>query len=149
MIKIPDHKQLCKNCKTRHLPPTSKKCRRKDQDQSYELLHDAAVEGSLPASQSAQAVQDDGQRLQAEIQQQLKKVMKRLDQVKQKVAVSTRSSTPSAELSTDSFLENIKSSKHKKCKPVPSTSSSDESDDPTLEVPKPHHLQQKVDKRIH
>ena len=64
------------------------------------------------------------------------------------MAVSTRSSTPSAELSTDSFLENIKSSKHKKCKPIPSSSSSDESDDPTLEVLKSHHLQQKVDKRI-
>ena len=47
-----------------------------------------------------------------------------------------------------SFLENIRSSKHKKCKPVTSGSSSDESDDPTLEVLKSHHLQQKVDKRI-
>ena len=64
------------------------------------------------------------------------------------MAVSQRSSTPSAELSTDSFLENIRSSKHKKCKPVSSSSSSDESDDPTLEVLKSHTLQQKVDKRI-
>ena len=64
--------KLCKSCKSRHLPPTGKKCRRKEQD--YEQLSDAAVAGSLPASQSAQAVQDDGQRLQAEILHQLKKV---------------------------------------------------------------------------
>ena len=63
-------------------------------------------------------MQDDGQRLQVEILQQLKKVTERLDQVEQKIAVSMRSSTPSAELSTDSFLENIKSSKHKKRRPV-------------------------------
>ena len=93
-------------------------------------------------------MQDDGQRLQAEILHQLKKVTERLDQVEQKVAVSQRSSTSSAELSTDSFLENIRSSKHKKCKPVSSSSSSDESDDPTLEVLKSHTLQQKFDKRI-
>ena len=145
---MPDHKQLCKSCKTRHLPPMGKKCKKKDEDQSYEQFSDAAVAGSLPTSHSAQAVQDDGQRLQAEILQQLKKVTERLDQFEQKVAVSTRSATPSAELSTDSFLESIKSSKHKKCKPVTSSSSSDESDDPTLEVLKSHHLQQRVDKRI-
>ena len=61
VIKMLDHKQLCKNCKARHLPPTGKKCRRKEQDQDYEHLSDAAVAGSLPASQSAEAVQDDGQ----------------------------------------------------------------------------------------
>ena len=137
-MKRSDHKQLCKSCKSRYLPPTGKKCRRKEQELEYEQLSDAAVAGSLPASQSAQAVQDDGQRLQAEILQQLKRVTDRLDQVEQKVAVSHRSSTPSAELSTDSFLENIRSSKHKKCKPVTSSSSSDESDDPTLEVLKSH-----------
>ena len=64
------------------------------------------------------------------------------------MVVSQRSSTPSAELSTDSFLENIRSSNDKNCKPVSSCSSSDESDDPTLEVLKSHTLQQKVDKRI-
>ena len=58
---MPDHKQLCKSCKTRHLPPMGKKCRRKYQDQSYEHFSDAAVAGSLPASHSAQVVQDDGQ----------------------------------------------------------------------------------------
>ena len=78
---MPDHEQLCKSCKSRHLPPTSKKCRRKEQEQDYEQLSDTAVAGSLPASQSAQAVQDDGQRLQAEILHQLKKVTERLDQV--------------------------------------------------------------------
>ena len=145
---MPDNKQLCKSCKTRHPPPMGKKRKRKDQEQSYELSSDAAVTGSLPASQAAQAVQSDGQRLQAEILQQLKKVTERLDQVEQTVAVLTRSSTPSTELSTDSFLENIRSSKRRKCKPVNSSSSSDESDDPTLEVLKSHQLQQKVDKRI-
>ena len=95
MIKMPDSKQLCKSCKTRHLHPMGKKCKRKDQEQSYELSSDAAVAGSLPASQAAQTVQNDGQRLQAEILQQLKRVTERLDQVKQTVAVSTRNSTPS------------------------------------------------------
>ena len=64
------------------------------------------------------------------------------------MAVSTRSSTPATELSTDSFLENIRSSKRRKCKPVNSNSSSDESDDLTLEVLKSLQLQEKVDKRI-
>ena len=145
---MPDLKQLCKSCKTRHLPPKGKKCKRKDQEPSFELSSDAAVAGSLPASQAAQAMQDDGQRLQTEILQQLEKVTERLDQVEQKVAVSARRSTPSTELNTDSFLENIKSCKRRKCKTVTSSSSSDESDDPTLEVLKSHHLQQKVDKRF-
>ena len=148
MSKMPDNKQQCKACKTRHLPPTGKKCKRKVQEQTYELSSDAAVAGLLPA-EAAQPVHDDGQRLQTEILQQLKKVTERLDQVEQKVAVSTRTSTPT-ELSTDTFLESIKSSKRRKSKPVPesSSSSSDESDEPTLEVLKSHHLQQKVDKRI-
>ena len=146
-MKLIYNKHLCRSCKTRHLPPTGKKCKRKLQEQSYELSSDAAVAGSLPAHQAAQAVQDDRQRLQTEMLQQLKKVTERLDQVEQKVAVSARSSTPT-ELSTDSFLKSIKSNKHRKCKPVSSSSSSNESDDPTLEVLKSHHLQQKVDKRI-
>ena len=78
---MPDNKQLCKSCKTRHSPPTGKKCKRKDQEQGYELSSHAAVAGSLPDSQAAQAVRSDGQRLQAEILQQLTKVTERLDQV--------------------------------------------------------------------
>ena len=65
------------------------------------------------------------------------------------MATSVRSSTPSiSELSTDSFLESIKSSKLKKYQSVASSSSSDESDDPSFKVLKSHHLQEKVDKRI-
>ena len=146
---MPDNKQLCKSCKVRHLPPTRKKCKRKIQDQDNELSPDAAVAGPILAPQTAQAVQEDGQWLQTEILQQLRKVTERLDQVEQQVATSVRSSTPStSKLSTDSFLESIKTSKHKKYQPVESSSSSDESDDPTLEVLKSERLQQKVDKRI-
>ena len=146
---MPDNKQLCKLCKVRHLPPTGKKCKRKMQEQNDELLRDAAVAGPVPTSQAAQAVQEDGQRLQTEILQQLKKMTERLDQVEQQVVTSVRSSTPStSELSTDSFLESIKSSSRKKYQPVESSSSSDESDDPSLEVLKSHHLQEKVDKII-
>ena len=141
---MPDNKQLCKVCKVRHLPPTGKKCKRKIQEQNDELLRDAAVAGPVSAPQAAQVVQEDGQRLQTEILQQLKKMTERLDQVEQQVATSVRSSTPStSELSTDSFLESIKSSKRKKYQPVESSC-----DDPSLEVLKSHHLQEKVDKRI-
>ena len=55
--KMPDNKQLCKVCKTRHLPPTGKKCKRRAQEENDELLRDAAVAGPVPASQAAQAVQ--------------------------------------------------------------------------------------------
>ena len=65
------------------------------------------------------------------------------------MATSARSSTPStSKLSTDSFLENIKTSKQSTYHPVESSSSSEDSDDPTLEVLKSQHLQKKVDKRI-
>ena len=145
---MPKNKQLCKVCKIRHLPPTGKKCKKKVQEQNDELLRDAAVAGPVPATQAAQVVQEDGQRLQTEILQQLK-MTERLDQVEQQVVTSVRTSTPStSEISTDSFLESIKSSKCRKYQPVESSSSSDESDDPSLEVLKSHHLQEQVDKRI-
>ena len=146
---MPDNKQMCKVCKTRHLPPTGKKCKKKVQEQNDELFRDATIAGPVRASQAAKAVQEDGQRLQTEILQQLKKMTDRLDQVEQQVANSTRTSTPStSEISTDSFLESIKSSKRRKYHPVESSSSSDESDYPSMEVLKSHCLQEKVEKRI-
>ena len=31
-ITMPDHKQMCKNCKTRQLPPTGKNCQKKKEE---------------------------------------------------------------------------------------------------------------------
>ena len=89
---MPDHKQLCKNCKTRHLPHTGKKCQKKTEDeQSTKLLRDAAVAGSIPASQSTEG---DGQLLQLEILQQLQKVSQRLEQVEEQMSMAERTCTP-------------------------------------------------------
>ena len=64
---MPDNKQMCKNCKMRHPPPTGRKCQRKKQDQVVnEHLRDGA--------------QGDGQLLQLEILQQLQKVTERLEE---------------------------------------------------------------------
>ena len=135
---MPDHKQMCKYCKTRHLPPTGKKCQKKKSEE--------AEGGSTPASQIDQG---DGQRLQLEILQQLQKVTQRLDQVEEKMSATAVTSTPDkSELSSDTFLESIKSSKSKKSKYVSSSSSSDESDVPSLDLLKSSHIQKKVDKRI-
>ena len=146
---MPDHKQMCKYCKTRHLPPTGKKCQKKKSEEAEgnnELFRDAAVAGSTPASQIDQG---DGQRLQLEILQQLQKVTQRLDQVEEKMSATAVTSTPDkSELSSDTFLESIKSSKSKKSKYVSSSSSSDESDVPSLDLLKSSHVQKKVDKRI-
>ena len=84
-----------------------------------------------------------------QILEQLRKDTDRLDQVEHRVAATATSSTPKQELSTDSFLETIKS--HKKVKKQYQSSSSsfsDKSDDPSLETLKSHRLQQKVDARI-
>ena len=138
---MPDNKQLCKVCKARHLAPTGKKCKRKIQEQNDELLRDAAVTG--PGSTGGAG------RRTAVADRNTSAAEERLGQVEQQVVTSVRSSTPStSELSIDSFLESIKSSKHKKYQPVESSSSSDECDDPSLEVLKSHRLQEKVDKRI-
>ena len=66
-IKMPDHKQLCKTCKTRHLPPpppTGKKCKQQKKQMTVgsdnELLSDAAVAGQVPATQNKQEVSGDG-----------------------------------------------------------------------------------------
>ena len=50
---MPDHKQLCKICKVRHLPPTGKKCQYKKSQPhpDNELLRDAAAAGHSPATQ--------------------------------------------------------------------------------------------------
>ena len=148
---MPDHKQLCKTCKTRHVPPMGKKCKlQKKQipaESDNELFSDAAIAGQVPATQNKQEVSGDGQLLQMQILQQLKKVTERLDHVEQRMdAAPGKSSSP--ELSSDSFLENIKPSKKQKKTHVVTDSSSDESDCPSLEMLKSHLLQKKVDKRL-
>ena len=93
---------------------------------------------------------EDGQLLQKQILEQLRKVTDRLDQVEHRVAATATSSTPKQELSTDSFLETIKCHKKSKnqYKSNSSSSSSNDSDDPSLETLKSQRLQQKVDARI-
>ena len=146
--KIPDHKQHCKSCKVRHLPPTGKKCQHKKSfpEESNELSRDAAVASGTSTSRGS----EDGQLLQKQILEQLRQVTDRLDQVEHRVAATATSSTPKQELSRDSFLQTIKFHKKskKQYKSSSSSSSSNDSDDPTLETLKSHKLQQKVDARI-
>ena len=75
---MPDRKQLCKNCKTRHLPPMGKKCKlQKKQtpmESDNELLRDAAIAGQVPATQTDQGMSGDGQLLKMQILQQLQKM---------------------------------------------------------------------------
>ena len=134
---MPDHKQHCKSCKARHLPPTGKKCQHKKSfpEESNELSRDAAVASGTSTSGS-----EDGQLLQKQILEQLRQVTDRLDQVEHRVAATATSSTPKQELSRDSFLQTIKSHKKskKQYKSSSSSSSSDDSDDPTLETLKSH-----------
>ena len=93
--------------------------------------------------------QGDRQLLQLEILQQHQKVSKQLDQVEERISMTDRHSTPEKrELSTDSFLQSIKPCKSKKTVPVLSSSSSDDSDEPSLELLKCSRLQRKVDKRL-
>ena len=145
---MPDHKQHCKSCKVRHLPPTGKKCQHKKNfpEEPNELSRDAAVASGTPTSRGS----EDRQLLQKQILEQLRQVTDRLDQVEHRVAATATSSTPKQELSTDSFLQTIKSHKKskKQYKSSSSSSSSDDSDDSTLETLKSHKLQQKVDARI-
>ena len=106
-----------------------------------EHLRDAAIAGSTPASQSTSGAQGDGQLLQLEILQQLQKVSQRLDQVEERISTTDRHSTPEKrELSTDSFLQSIKSCKSKKTVPVLSSSSLDDSNEPSLELLKSSRL---------
>ena len=59
---MPDNKQHCKNCKTRHPPPTGKKCQHKKSlpEEPNELSRDAAVASGTSTSRGS----EDGQLLQ-------------------------------------------------------------------------------------
>ena len=160
---MPDKKQSCKTCKTRHLPPTGKKCQFKstvDSDKSVPNgLRDAAVSSKLLDTDQADL---GGQRLQLEILSQLKKVSQRLDMVEDQVAGGVQQATQASvgspspatgKLSTDSVIvSSQKSKRSKKFKPPveSSTSSSDDSDSdiPSLDKLRSHGLQKKVDRRI-
>ena len=145
---MPDNKQKCRTCKQRHLPPTGKKCQfGKEQGNTDELLRDAAVSSDATGSQSTPLGDIGGQQIQKVILEQLRRVTERLDSMEDRMASTSRTSTP--ELSTDSFLESVKPRKKsvKPCK-VLNDSSSDDSDIPTLEMLRSQKLQKKVDKRI-
>ena len=155
---MPDRKQSCKTCKTRHLPPTGKKCQFKNSVESDKSvpngLRDAAASSELLDTDQ---VDLGRQRLQLEILSQLKKVSQRLDMVEDQVAGGMQQATQAsagspgtAKLSTDSVIVSSQKSKRvKKFKPPveSSTSSSDDSDSdiPSLEKLRSHVLQRKVD----
>ena len=93
-----------------------KKCQfRKTQDSAdfHELSQDAAIASDMGGAQtSSQSV--NGQPLQLQILEQLKKVMERLDKVEDKMAASSApadQSTLKTELSRDSFIVKSNSSK--------------------------------------
>ena len=138
---MPDKKQSCKTCKTRHLPPTGKKCQFKstvDSDKSVPNgLRDAAVSSKLLDTDQADL---GGQRLQLEILSQLKKVLQRLDMVEDQVAGGVQPATQASvgspspatgKLSTDSVIVSSQKSKI-----------------PSLDKLRSHVLQKKVDRRI-
>ena len=89
-----DKKQSCKNCKTRHLPPTGKKCKFKNSVESDKSmpngLRDAAASSKLLDTDQADLA---GQRLQLEILSQLKKVSQRLDMVDDQVTGGVQQAT--------------------------------------------------------
>ena len=91
---MPDKKQSCKNCKTRHLPPTGKKCKFKNSVESDKSmpngLRDAAASSKLLDTDQADLA---GQRLQLEILSQLKKVSQRLDMVDDQVMGGVQQAT--------------------------------------------------------
>ena len=94
---MPDHKQLCKTCKERHLPPTGKKCKLQKKHHQVEgdneLLSDAAFAGHSSATQAAQGASGDGQ-LQLEILQQLQRMTERLDHVEERLATTPGTAAP-------------------------------------------------------
>ena len=140
---MPDNKQKCRTCKQRHLPPTGKKCQfGKQQENTDELLRDAAVSSDATGSQLTPIGETDGQQMQKVILEQLRQATERLDSMEDRMATTSRTSTP--ELSTDSFLESVKPSKKivKPCK-VLNDSSSEDSDTPTLEMLRSQKLQKK------
>ena len=113
---MPDNKQKCKSCQQRHIPPTGKKCKFLQATVTdHELSRDAAGPSGATLSQVRPDKSTDGQLLQEKILEQLERVTQRLEMVEGKMAASTSHSTPTQELSTDSFLESVKPSK-KQCK---------------------------------
>ena len=159
--KKPDKQQSCKNCKTRHLSPTGKKCQFKnivegDKSVSNGLRDAAASSKSIDADQADLG----GQRLQMEILAQLKKVSQWLDMVEDQVAgISQQAAQESAispqsgKLSTDSIIvSSHKPKRSKRFKPpiVSSSSFSDDSDSetPSIDKLRSHALQKKVDQRL-
>ena len=77
------------------------------------------------------------------------KVTEWLDKVEDRMETTSARSTPKSELSSDSFLQSIKSSqKHKKSRVFNDSSSSDDSDSPSLRMLRSSALQKKVDKRL-
>ena len=103
------------------------------------------------SSSGAQTVESsaEGQQLQMRILEQLQKVTGRLDQVEDKMAAATQQVTPDSKLCRVSFLETIRVSKIcTKSSQIDSSSSSDESDTPNLELLRSRKLQKKVDKRV-
>ena len=158
---MPDKKQSCKSYKTRHLPPTGKKCHFKNNvegDKSVSNgLRDAAASSKLLETDQ---VDLGGQQLQMEILAQLKKVSQ-LDMVEDQVAGSSQQAAQASavlpetgKLSTDSVVvsSHKPSKRSKRFKPpiISSSSSSDDSDSetPSLEKLRSHSLQKKVDQRI-
>ena len=158
---MPDKKQNCENCKSRHLPPTGKKCQFKNNGEGDKSvsngLRDAAASSKLLDTDQ---VDLGGQRLQMEILAQLKKVSQRLDMVEDQVASTSQQtvretviSPQAGKLSTDSVIvSSRKSNRSKRFKP-PSISGSSSSDDSDIEIPslerlRSHALQKKVDRRI-
>ena len=109
---MPENKQKCKSCQQRHLPPTGKKCKFMQATVTEdELFIDAAGPSGATVSQVKSHKSTDGQLLQERILEQLQRVTERLEMVEDRVAASTSHSTPTRELSTDSFLESVKPSK--------------------------------------
>ena len=108
---MPDNKQKCKLCQQRHIPPTGKKCKFVQATVTdHELSRDAAGPSGVTLSQVRPDKSTDGQLLQEKILEQLERVTQRLEMVEGKMAASTSHSTPTRELSTDSFLETVKPS---------------------------------------
>ena len=159
---MPDKKQSCKTCKSRHVPPTGKKCQFKnimESDKSVSNgLRDAAASSNQPNTDQADL---GGQRLQMEILAQLQKVSQRLEMVEDQVAGTSQQAVQDpaasphiAKLSTDSVIVSTQKSsrRSKRFNPpiVTSSSSSDGSDSetPSLERLRSHALQKKVDQRI-
>ena len=120
-----DKKPNCQTCKTRHLPPTGKKCQFKDDVELnstvFRRLRDATISSKLLDTDLADLGR---QRLQMEILAQLQKVSQWLEKVENQVAASSQQAaqasaeSPSGpgKLSTDNVLvsSNKPSKKSKK-----------------------------------